>query len=250
RRSQEAVAIESVLGRRVPGCGEGAVQTALRLVVRAAEDRGGSTELLAECRSHHHGDGTSDLQGTDADEEGPGRSEEQGRLDSRLQDAERRGGSSLDRSRGRGVPGSDATCRRRFVPVSERRQRHRTPDHVQDGVAADTEAREGAVLPHLRSAVDVRDAVERWWRSRRMGDAAPAPGRCEGVQEVLADEVADEARGAAEAQSRGERVGGNSGTGRLMNSRYSGTVGRSSGTVLGQFSPEKRSTRGSDLQKT
>ena len=28
-------------------------------------------------------------------------------------------------------------------------------------------------------------------------------GGCEGVQEVLADEVADEARGAAEAQSRG-----------------------------------------------
>ena len=107
-----------------------------------------------------------------------------------------------------------------------------------------------ATDPHLRSAVDVRDAPERWRRGGRVGDAAPAPGRREGVQEVLADEVADEARGAAEAQSRGERVGWSFGTGGMMNRGYSGTVGWSSGTVLGQFSPEKRRTRGSDLQKT
>ena len=57
----------------------------------------------------------------------------------------------------------------------------------------------------------------------------------QGVQEALADEVADEARGAAEPQSHGERIGGSSGAGGLMDSRYSGTVVRSSGTALGSF---------------
>ena len=63
------------------------------------------------------------------------------------------------------------------------------------------------------------------------GDAAPPTGRCEGLQEVLADEVADETRGAAKAESRRERVRGRFGTGRM-------TV-RSSGTVLRRFSPGK-----------
>jgi hypothetical protein len=44
----------------------------------------------------------------------------------------------------------------------------------------------------------------------------------------------------AEAQSRGERVGGNSGTGGMTNGANSETVDRGFGTVLGQFSPGKR----------
>ena len=69
-------------------------------------------------------------------------------------------------------------------------------------------AREGAVLSHLRSALDLRDAPERRRRRRRMGDAAPPPGRREGVQEVLADEIADETRRTGAAQSGGEREEG------------------------------------------
>src|SRR5439155_21085990 len=62
---------------------------------------------------------TSDLQGTDADEEGPGRSREQGRLDSRFQEAERRRGSAADGSRRRGRPGSDAARRQRYLFPSD-----------------------------------------------------------------------------------------------------------------------------------
>ncbi len=51
-------------------------------------------------------------------------------------------------------------------------------------------------------------AVERRWRSRRVGDAAAPARRRQGVQEVLADEVADEARGAAELnRAANEAVG-------------------------------------------
>src|SRR6266850_7990379 len=63
RGSQEAVAVQSVLGCRVPGRGEGVVPAALCFVVGAAADRGRGAELLAQRRSHHHGDWTSDLQG-------------------------------------------------------------------------------------------------------------------------------------------------------------------------------------------
>ena len=51
RGSEEAAAVESVLGRRVSGGGEGVVPTALRVVVGAAADRGGGAELLAQRRS-------------------------------------------------------------------------------------------------------------------------------------------------------------------------------------------------------
>src|SRR2546425_6883254 len=64
-------------------------------------------------------------------------------------------------------------------------------------------------------------------------------GHCEGLQEVLADEVADETPGAAEAESRRERVRGRFGTGRM--------IFRGFGTVLRQFSPGKRRMRTSTL---
>ena len=67
-------------------------------------------------------------------------------------------------------------------------------------------------------------------------------GHCEGLQEVLADEVADETRGAAEAESRRERVRGRFGTGRM--------IFRGFGTVLRQFSPGRRRMRTSTLPET
>ena len=101
-------------------------------------------------------------------------------------------------------------------PVSvPQRKRRRPSDDVQDRLAADAAASEGPVSPHLRPALDLRDATERWRRGGRVGDAASPAGRRESVQEVLADEIADEARGVAEAQSDCQRVSEDFGTGRL-----------------------------------
>ena len=38
-----------------------------------------------------------------------------------------------------------------------------------------------------------------------MGDAVASPGRCEGVQELLADEAPDETRGSEEAEQESQR---------------------------------------------
>jgi CheY-like chemotaxis protein len=46
---------------------------------------------------------------------------------------------------------------------------------------------------------------ERRWRRRRVGDAVAPARRRQGVQEVFANEAADEARGAGETQPAGER---------------------------------------------
>src|SRR5207244_11619003 len=78
--SQEAAAVESVLGRRVPRRSERVFSSALRLVVGAAANRSAGSEPPTERRSHRHGDRTADLQGACADGEGPSRSGEQGRL--------------------------------------------------------------------------------------------------------------------------------------------------------------------------
>src|SRR5262249_26517526 len=139
---------------------------------------------------------------------------------------------------GRGDTRSDPARGKQPVLVSAP-ERGWTPDNVQDGVASDASSSEGAVLSHLRSAFDLCDALECRGRCRRVGDAAPPAGRCEGLQEVLADEVADEARGATEAESRRKRVRWGSGTGGMMV--------RGFGTVLRQFSPGKRRTRTSTL---
>ena len=71
------------------------------------------------------------------------------------------------------------------------------------------------VLPDLRSAVYLCDSAQRGWRRGRMGYAVAAARRREGVQEVLADEAADETGGAAEAEPEGQRDGG-FGAGRLV----------------------------------
>ena len=89
--------------------------------------------------------------------------------------------------------------------VSERRESDRPSEDSEDGLARDVAPGKGAVLPDLRSAVDLCDSPERGWRGRRVGDAVASTGRCEGVQEVLADETADEKGGAAEAEPEGQR---------------------------------------------
>ena len=93
------------------------------------------------------------------------------------------------------------TRRGQLVPVSQRGIPIGHQTTFKTVVAADAAAGEGSVLPDLRPAFDVRNAPERRRRGGRVGDPAAPAGRCEGVQEVLADEAADEARGVAEAES-------------------------------------------------
>ena len=61
------------------------------------------------------------------------------------------------------------------------------------------------VLSHLRSPLDVRDPAQCRRRCGRVGHAVAPARRCEGVQEVLADEATDETRGAGETEPSGER---------------------------------------------
>ena len=86
----------------------------------------------------------------------------------------------------------------------ERRESDRPSEDPEDGLAPDIAPGQGAVLPDLRSAVDLRDPLKRGWCGRRVGHATAAAGRCESVQEVLADETADETGGVAEAEPEGQ----------------------------------------------
>jgi integrase len=63
----------------------------------------------------------------------------------------------------------------------------------------------GAIFQDLRSAVDIRDSVKCGWRGRRVGYAIAPAGRCQGVQEVFADEITNEKGGTTETESKGER---------------------------------------------
>ena len=97
-------------------------------------------------------------------------------------------------------------CRHRTVPVSRAtriRIGHQTT--FKTVWHATLQRAKVSVLSDLRSALDIRDAFERRRRSGRMGHPVATAGRCEGVQEVLADEAADETRGAGEAEPAGQR---------------------------------------------
>ena len=109
-------------------------------------------------------------------------------------------------------------------------------DYLQDGLAADASPNEGAVLLHLRSALNLCDPLER--RRRRADEwvtQLPRQGEAKVFKLVLADELADEARAVTEAKSDGQRVGRSSGS--------------DSGTVLAQFSPEKRNEHYSEVRE-
>jgi len=64
---------------------------------------------------------------------------------------------------------------------------------------------QGAVLPHLRSSLDLRHPAQRRRRSGRVGKTNASPGRRASLQEVFADEVADEARSSGETQPPRQR---------------------------------------------
>ena len=81
----------------------------------------------------------------------------------------------------------------------------RPSEDVQDRLARDASPGEGSILSHLRSPIDIRHPAQRRRGCRRVGHAVASAGRCEGFQEVLANEVADEARGAGETQPPCER---------------------------------------------
>ncbi len=70
-----------------------------------------------------------------------------------------------------------------------------------------------SVLPDLRSPFDVRDSAECRWCGRRVCDSDAAANRCQGVQEVLADEASDEAGGTHETEPPRQRGRHGFGTG-------------------------------------
>ena len=84
--------------------------------------------------------------------------------------------------------------------IPERREFDWASEESEDGVASDAPQCQGAVLPNLQSAVDVRYPVKRGRRGGRVGDATTAAGRCEGVQEVIADGAPNETGGVEEAK--------------------------------------------------
>ena len=87
---------------------------------------------------------------------------------------------------------SDVNCRR----LSE---------DVQNRLACDVAAGRCSILSHLRSSLDIRDPAQCRRRCRRVGDAVASARRCEGVQEVLANEATDEAGSAGETEPPGKR---------------------------------------------
>ena len=77
-------------------------------------------------------------------------------------------------------------------------------EDTEDGLARSFTKGQGAILPDLRSAVHLCDSPQRGRRSGRVGHAIASAGRRKGVQEVLANETADEEGGSAEDEPEGQ----------------------------------------------
>ena len=90
-----------------------------------------------------------------------------------------------------------------LFPSDKKPDRHQKI--LQEGLAARFAAGGSSVFPDLRSAIDVRYSAQCGWRGGRVGHAIASAGRCEGFQEVFADETTDETGGATEAEPNGER---------------------------------------------
>jgi hypothetical protein len=75
----------------------------------------------------------------------------------------------------------------------------------QNRLACDASPGEGSILSHLRSPIHIRYSAQRRRGCRRVGDAVAPAGRCEGIQEVLTDEAADQARGVGEIEPPSQR---------------------------------------------
>jgi len=76
---------------------------------------------------------------------------------------------------------------------------------LKNRLARDVTQGQGGVLPDLRSPFHLRDPPQCGRRSGQVGHAVAAAGGCEGVQEVFADETADEEGGASEVEPERER---------------------------------------------
>ena len=106
----------------------------------------------------------------------------------------------------RSVPQPDRTRRPWALVISQRQEADRVADEFQEDLGAYAPESGCPLLPALRSPLHVRHPAECGRRGRRVGDAAASADGRQGVQEVLADEVADEARGADQAQPQGQRT--------------------------------------------
>jgi integrase len=88
-------------------------------------------------------------------------------------------------------------------PSDKNQSGHQTTLKTENRLAQDPEAREDWVFSDLRSEIDVCHPGQCWRRRRRVGNPDASARRREGLQEVLADEATDEARGSGEDQPAG-----------------------------------------------
>src|ERR1035441_4664138 len=89
-----------------------------------------------------------------------------------------------------------------------RRSKHagvvRHAEIVQDSLASRVAESRYSLLSHLRPPLDVRHTAQCRRRCGQVGHAVAPTGRCEGIQEVLADEATDETRGVDQIESSGK----------------------------------------------
>ena len=114
-------------------------------------------------------------------------------------------GGPSNGDRRRRIRAAIGSLRTQPFPLPERRESRRLSEDVQDRLACDASPGEGSIFSHLRSPIDVRHPAQRRRGRRRVGHAVAPAGRCEGVQEILANEAADEARGAGQTEPPSQR---------------------------------------------
>jgi hypothetical protein len=120
-------------------------------------------------------------------------------VDSRFEDAERSGGGSALRDRSRLLRVRLRSQVR--VPIYSRARRIRMVIRSRSKRCGGRRSGGGRpILSHLRSQIDIRHPPQRGRRCGRVGDSTLAPGRCEGLQEILADETSNEARSSGKAE--------------------------------------------------
>src|SRR5690242_10973208 len=110
----------------IPGHFERAIPSALRHLVRTAEDRKQLNTASAECHPHHCGNRVASEEGIAFNEERSNRLSQRGPLDSRFKDTKRCCGNPVDQTCIGSVPGPGLNFWERRIPLSQRPQPNRT----------------------------------------------------------------------------------------------------------------------------
>ena len=161
--------------------------------------------VLAQRHPDRDRNGTSDLQGADTDEEGAARSGERDGVDSGLENTEWHAEVPLTEIAVDAFRKQLALSGPSPFPLPERREIRRLSEDVQDRLARDTSPGEGSSIFGSTISDPRTPPGSAPGRRRRVGHAVAPAGRRKGIQEVLANEAADEARGAGEIEPPSER---------------------------------------------